>query len=85
MPAERMARYAEGGVVSSSAMYLPQVRTGGIVQQAPTPVIDYDLLTTKMTAAFVNGARALPAPETNLVELRQRVQQLDEREAQTDI
>lgn len=32
MPAERMSRYAAGGVVSSSAMYLPQVRTGGVVQ-----------------------------------------------------
>jgi hypothetical protein len=84
-PASTWARYAEGGVVSSSAMYLPQVRTGGIVQQAAAPAIDYDLLTVKMTAAFVNGARALPAPETNLTELRQRVKQLDERDAATDI
>jgi hypothetical protein len=84
-PASTWARYAEGGVVSSSAMYLPQVRTGGVVQQAPAPAIDYDLLTTKLTAAFVNGARSLPAPETNLVELRQRVKDLDQRDAQTDI
>jgi hypothetical protein len=85
MPAERMARYAAGGVVSSSAMYLPQVRTGGVVQQAAAPSIDYDLLTAKLTGAFTAAARALPAPETNLVELRQRVQQLDQRDAETNI
>jgi hypothetical protein len=72
-------------VVSSSAMYLPQVRTGGVVQQAAAPSIDYDLLTAKLTGAFTAAARALPAPETNLVELRQRVQQLDQRDAETNI
>jgi hypothetical protein len=85
MPVEKMARYAAGGVVSSSAMYLPQVRTGGVVQQAPAEPIDYDLLTERLTGAFTAAARSLPAPETNLVELRQKVQQLDKRDAETNI
>jgi hypothetical protein len=37
-------------VVSSSAIYLPQIRTGGVVKQALAPTIDYDPLTTKLTA-----------------------------------
>jgi hypothetical protein len=84
-PASTWARWAEGGVVSSSAMYLPQVRTGGVAQAPAAPTIDYDLLTDKMTAAFTAAARELPAPETNLVELRQRVQQLDKRDAETNL
>jgi hypothetical protein len=86
MPAERMARYAAGGVVSSSAMYLPQVRTGGVVQAAPaSPAIDYDLLAAKLTPAFVAAAKALPAQELNLTELRQRNDMLDQRDAETNI
>jgi hypothetical protein len=87
-PASTWARYAEGGVVSSSAAYLPTIRTGGVMM-ADAPAIDYELLTdmmaTKMGAAFVSGAKALPAPETNLTELRQQMQQLDKRDAETNI
>jgi hypothetical protein len=87
-PASTWARWAEGGVVSSSAMYLPQVRTGGVVQAA-VPAIDYDQLGKAMAQylapAFIAGAKALPAPETNLTELRQQLQQLDKRDAQTNI
>jgi hypothetical protein len=84
-PASTWQRWAEGGVVSSSAMYLPQVRTGGVQQAAPALSIDYDLLTTKLTGAFTAAARALPAPETNLVELRQRTAALDQRDKETNI
>ena len=66
-------------------MYLPQVRTGGVVLAPAAEPIDYDLLTTKLTTAFVNGARALPAPENNLVELRQRTAALAKRESETNI
>lgn len=87
-PASTWARWAEGGVVSSSAMYLPQVRTGGAVQSS-APAIDYDRFTDMMAAklgpAFVAGAQALPAQEVNLTELRQRNTQLDKREAETNI
>jgi hypothetical protein len=89
-PASTWARYAAGGVVSSSAMYLPAVRTGGVVQGAP---MDYDLLATKladtlgsrMTSAFVAGAQALPPQNTNLTELREKQQQIEKREALTNI
>ncbi|MFD1873888.1 hypothetical protein [Hymenobacter bucti] len=88
MPAERMARYAAGGVVSSSAMYLPQVRTGGVVQATTAP-IDYDLLTDMMAAklgpAFVSGARSLPAPQTNITDLRERIKKEEYWDSQTDI
>jgi hypothetical protein len=84
-PPATWARYAQGGVVSSSAMYLPQVRTGGVVQQATAPAIDYDLLAAKLVPAFVAGAQALPAPETNLTELRQQLTSLDKRDAATNI
>ena len=87
-PASTWARYAEGGVVSSSAAYLPSVRTGGVVM-ADAPAIDYDRLTDMMAAklgpAFVEGARSLPPQETNLTELRQQMQQLDKRDAETNI
>jgi hypothetical protein len=82
------ARYAEGGVVSSSAMHLPAVRSGGI-PQAPAPTIDYealaDVLAARLAPAFVAGARALPAQNVNLTELRERNTQLDQRNAQTNI
>jgi hypothetical protein len=89
-PASTWARWAEGGVVSSSAMYLPQVRTGGVVQG---PAIDYDRLAdtladklgSRMTSAFVAGAQALPPPETNIVELSRRLKQQEDFQKQTDI
>jgi hypothetical protein len=84
-PASTWQRWADGGVVSSSAMYLPQVRTGGVVQQVSAQPIDYDLLTAKLAGAFEAAARALPAPETNLVELRRRNAELDQRQVLTDI
>jgi hypothetical protein len=80
------ARYAEGGIAPANLHeYLPQVRTGGVVQGPAAAPIDYDLLISGLTGAFANAARALPAPETNLVELRQRVQNLDQRDAETNI
>lgn len=58
------------------------------MQQAG-PAIDYealgDVLAETIGSAFVAGAQALPAPETNLVELRQRVWQLGKRDAETNI
>jgi hypothetical protein len=89
MPAERMARYAAGGIVPGNlADYLPQVRTGGVVQGMASQ-IDYDRLTDLMAAklglAFVAGARSLPPQETNLTELRQQMQQLNKRDAETNI
>jgi hypothetical protein len=88
MPAERLARYAAGGVVSSSAMYLPQVRTGGVVQQTG-PTIDYealgDMLADKLGPAFVAGAQALLAQNLNLTELEDRQCARQETKKQTDI
>lgn len=81
--------------------YLPQVKTGGVVVQTPpidynalaaalaARPADHEALATvlaaKLTPAFIEGARALPAPETNLTELRQRLNQADKRDAQTNI
>jgi hypothetical protein len=69
-------------------MYLPQVRTGGVVQ-APAPAIDYDQLGKSMaqylTPSFVAGAQALPPQHVNLTELRERQQQLDQRDRETNI
>jgi hypothetical protein len=44
-----------------------------------------NVLAAKLTPAFVAGAQALPAPNLNLTELRDRNQQLDKQQAQTDI
>jgi hypothetical protein len=77
---------ANGGLVGSLAEYLPQVRTGGVVQGLGTSQpIDYDLLTTKLTGAFTAAARALPPQSLNLTELRERNQQLTQRDAETNI
>jgi hypothetical protein len=85
-PASTWQRWAEGGVVSSSAMYLPQVRTGGVVQQtASAPAIDYDLLVAKLTPAFIAGAQSLPAQNLNITELRAANVQMDKLEAETNI
>ncbi|MGI4864629.1 MAG: hypothetical protein ACRYFZ_11965 [Janthinobacterium lividum] len=87
-PASTWARWAEGGVVSSSPEYLPQIRTGGVALAAG-PAIDYEQLTDMMAAklgpAFVSGAKALPPQETNITELRQRLSQLEQRDAETNI
>jgi hypothetical protein len=86
-PASTWARYAEGGVVSSSAMYLPQVHTGGVVQQGPS--IDYetlgDVLAHKLGPAFVAGAQALPPQNLNLTELEDRQRIRQQTKQQTDI
>jgi len=82
------AHYAEGGIVRADS--LPQTRTSGIVV---APAMDYDLLASKladtlggrMTTAFVQGAKSLPAPETNITDLRQRLAQQDKLEAETNI
>jgi hypothetical protein len=90
-----------GVVPANLPDYLPQVRTGGIVVHTPPidydklaaavagPTIDYealgDVLATKLGPVFVAGAKALPAPETNLTELRQHLTNLDKRDAQTNI
>ncbi|MDJ0367385.1 hypothetical protein QMK33_19730 [Hymenobacter sp. H14-R3] len=85
-PTATWARWAEGGVVSSSAAYLPQVRTGGVVHAAAAgPAIDYDLLTAKLTGAFTAGAQALPPPQLNLTDLRQRQSQQQQLDNQTNI
>jgi hypothetical protein len=69
-------------------MYLPQVRTGGVVQQAGPP-IDYealgDVLAAKLGPAFVAGAQALPAQSLNLTELEERQRARQETKKQTDI
>ena len=87
-PASTWARWAEGGVVSSNPEYLPQIRTGGVILTT-SPAIDYerlaDTLTPRLAAAFIEGARALPAQNLNLVELRERNQQIDKRATETDI
>jgi hypothetical protein len=86
--ADTWARWADGGVVGNLSEYLPQVRTGGIVT-GNGPAIDYDLLGQSVARyagpAFVAGAKALPAPETNLTELRQRLKAEDKLEADTNI
>ncbi|MGI4872056.1 MAG: hypothetical protein ACRYFX_12865, partial [Janthinobacterium lividum] len=94
-------RYMEGGVVSSSAEILPQILTGGVVVHTPPIDYDRlaaalaarptdhealaDTLAAKLGPAFIAGARALPVPETNLTELRQRLKQAEKDQAQTDI
>lgn len=88
-PASTWARWAQGGVTPANMHeYLPQVRTGGVVQ-APAPAIDYDQLGKAMaqhlTPSFIAGAKSLPIPETNIVELRRRGAQLDQRDAETNI
>jgi len=97
-PASTWARWAEGGVVSSSAAYLPQIRTGGVVQpteylspaqlQATAPPIDYEqlgsVLARHLGPAFVQGAQALPAPKLNLTELRERNNDMDRFAKQLD-
>jgi len=88
LPASKWAHYATGGVVSSSAMYLPAVRTGGVVQDAGQ-AIDYtqlaDTLAAKLGPAFVAGAQALPAQNLNLTELREKNKDIEKRESLTDI
>jgi hypothetical protein len=87
-PASTWARYAEGGVVSSSAMHLPSIRNGG-VPVAPAPAIDYEqlgqVLARHLTPSFVTAAQALPAPVTNLTELREKQQNIEKRESLTNI
>jgi hypothetical protein len=87
-PASTWQRWAEGGVVSSSAMYLPQVRTSGVVQ-AMAPSINYDqladTLASRLTPAFVAGARALPPQQVVTTDLRQDLRRLDTLEAETNI
>jgi hypothetical protein len=74
-PPSTWARWAEGGVVSSSAAYLPQVRTGGVVQ-APGPAIDYDQLSkalaSHLTPSLQSMVEALPPPSLHLTELEER-------------
>lgn len=82
-----MARLAVGGVVPVNLPeYLPQVRTGGVVQAGPK--IDYDrladMVAAKLAPAFVKGAKALLPPETNLTALRWQMLQLDKRDAETN-
>ncbi|MGI4822673.1 MAG: hypothetical protein ACRYFV_15800 [Janthinobacterium lividum] len=68
-------------------MYLPQVRTGGVMQQAPS--IDYealgDVLAHKLGPVFVAGAQALPPQNLNLTELEDRQRLRQQTKQQTDI
>ena len=83
-----MARLAVGGVVPANLPdYLPQVRTGGVVQVA-APAIDYEqlgsVLARHLGPAFVAGAQSLPAPQTNITDLRERIKQEENFDKQKD-
>jgi hypothetical protein len=82
------ARYAQGGVVSSSVAFLPAIRTGGVVP-APAPVIDYDqlgkALASHLTTSLQSMVSTLPVPSLSLTELRERQQNIEKRQSLTDI
>jgi hypothetical protein len=99
-PPSTWQRWADGGLTPANLHeYLPQVRTGGVVQpteyltpaqqQAAAPAIDYEqlgsVLARHLGPAFSQAAQQLPPPSLNLTELRERNDQLDRFASQTNI